>query len=65
MILEFLDRPGDTLVLRADDEGIDYLAIGLEQLRNLDPGEQATAPTFVETPEGAPAGMSELILERA
>lgn len=56
----------DGLVLTLDEEGIDYLERGLQQLRDADPGEEVTTPSLESNPEtGSPIGVSEFILRRA
>lgn len=51
-------------VLELDDEGIDYLAEGLEVLRAQDPGADLQQMTFVKS-DGEPSGTGWFTLRRA
>lgn len=56
----------DGMVITLDEEGIDYLQHGLEQLRDKEPGEMVTSPSLDNDPEtGEPKGVSEFVLKRA
>lgn len=56
----------EPMVVEADDDGIDYLIQGLEQLRACDTGEEICAPSLDEDRETrAPTGVGEVVLRRA
>lgn len=54
---------GDTTTL-LDTEGIDWLIQGLEQLRDMEPGEELSTP-YVEDHDGVLKGVGEFVLRRA
>lgn len=45
MILALVYDDDDNAMLEFDEEGIDWLVIGLEQLRQANPGDYFTTPT--------------------
>lgn len=52
------------LVMVFDEEAIDYFIEGLEELRNLEPGEEMATPSVTTDVDGIPTQVGTMILRR-
>jgi hypothetical protein len=64
MIFHTFEHEGD-LVFELDEEGIDWLIEGLEELRSSEPGTELSTPAVESDANGVPTGVGAHILLRA
>jgi hypothetical protein len=64
MIFHTFEHEGD-LVFELDEEGIDWLIQGLEQLRSSEPGTEISSPAVSSDENGVPEAVGAHILLRA
>lgn len=64
MIHDVYEEQGN-VVTELDGDAIDYYIQGLEQLRDMEPGEELATPSADMDENGMPQGMGWFILRRA
>lgn len=60
---QIFEEEDGTQVMEFDNEGIDYLLQGMEQLRDMKPVAELVTPTVVSEND-MPTGMSETVLRK-